>query len=477
MEFLGKNYLLGNRAAEELFNDICDMPILDAHNHANLPEIAENKNYSDIWQVEAATDHYVWELMRKRGVDEEYITGKRTNKEKWLKLAEVFPDFVGNPTYEWIHLDLKRMFGIEDLISAETAESIWTKTLELLAKPEFKPRALLKKMKVETMCSTDDPIDSLEFHKKINSEEGKLWIRPTWRPDKSMNIQNKGWKEYIVQIGQVTGIQINGIDDLIVALKKTHKYFVEQGCKATDHGIETPFGYNVSKDRADEIFKKVMGGSPPSREEIRDYISFMMHEYGKMNAEAGLVMQIHIGAVRNVRDSLYNRLGPDVGGDISNHLIEIVEPLRTFLNYFDELNESTSPQYRGLKILLYCLDPTHYPTLATLTRAFGKNVNLGAAWWFNDSPIGMKRQLEYIGSVDLLSNYAGMVSDSRKLLSYASRNEMFRRVLADILGSMVERGQIPLNLAKKLAKNMCYENPKKIFSFPIYKMYSKFGKL
>ncbi len=320
-------------------------------------------------------------------------------------------------------------------------------------------------MNVETMCSTDDPIDSLEYHKKINSEEGKMLIRPTWRPDKSMNIQNKGWKEYIAQLGNVTGISINNIDDLLSALKKTHKFFVEQGCKATDHGIETPFGYKVSKARADEIFKKVMAGNPPTRDEMKDYISFMMHEYGKMNAEAGLVMQIHIGAVRNVRDSLFDKLGPDVGGDISNHLIDIVSPLKDFLNYFDELNETTPKGHRGLKVILYCLEPAHNATLATLTRAFGKNVNLGAAWWFNDSPIGMKRQLEYIGSVDLLANYAGMVSDSRKLLSYASRNEMFRRVLADVLGTMVEREQIPMQLAKKLATSMCYENPKKLFSF------------
>lgn len=465
MEFLGQNYLLSGEIAKEIYKEISSLPILDAHNHAALPEIANNTNYSDIWQVEAATDHYVWESMRKRGVEEDYITGNKSNKEKWLKLAAVFPELVGNPSYEWIHLDLKRIFGIDELISAETAEMIWDKTIELLSNPEFKPRALLKKMNVETMCSTDDPVDSLEHHKKINEEEGTTLVRPTWRPDKSMNIQNKGWKEYIIQLAKRTDIAIVSIDDLIRALKKTHKYFVDCGCKATDHGVEIPFGYIVSKDHANEIFKKVMGGSKPTKEEIRDYISFMLHEFGKMNAEAGLVMQIHIGAVRNVRDSLFEKLGPDVGGDISNHLIDIIEPLNQFLNYFDELNEKTPAQHRGLKIVLYCLDPNHYPSLATLTRAFGKNVNLGSAWWFNDSPIGMRRQLEYIGSVDLLYNFAGMVSDSRKLMSYASRNEMFRRVLSDVLGSMVNMGQIPKKLAIDLAKAMAYKNQKTLFGF------------
>ncbi len=453
--FLGDDYLITNGTGKKIFYAIKDLPILDAHNHANVREIADNKNYTDIWQVEAATDHYVWELMRKRGVPERLITGDATNEEKWNALAAVFEDFAGNPTYEWIHLDLQRRLGITSLIDKGNAKQIWDDAKARFAKPGMKPQDLLGAMRVEVMSSTDDPADMLEHHEALVKVKGIPRILPTWRPDRSMNIFKKDFPDYVKKLEARTGKKIADISGLVAALQATHDYFEKHGCKASDHGIHTPFGYSVFVSRADEVFKKRMAGRDVEPAEIRDYASYMMHQFAAMNSRSGWVTQIHIGAVRDYRDTLFDKIGPDTGGDVCDPVIPVVEPLKALLNAFDG----------KLKVVLYSLDPVHWPSLATITRAFGKDVNLGAAWWFNDSPIGMKRQLEYISSVDLLANFAGMVSDSRKLMSYGSRTEMFRRVLADVLGAMVEKGQVPEALAIKIARHVCYEGPKAFFGF------------
>ncbi|TFF99641.1 MAG: glucuronate isomerase [Promethearchaeota archaeon] len=453
--FLDDDYLLTNPTARQIYQEIKDLPIIDAHNHADVKEIKENNKYSDIWQIEAATDHYVWELLRKRGVKEKYITGSASNKEKWMKMAEVFEDFVGNPVYEWIHLDLKRRFGIEALINERNAETIWNQVKELIKQDEFRPQALLEHMNVEIMCTTDDPLDSLEHHKVLKDSSCKTKILPTWRPDKAMQIRKEEFVNYIKHLGRRTSIEINVLADLIKGLQITHDHFENMGTKASDHGIEIPYARDISDEKANKIFQKRLKTGEITEQEEKAFKSYMLHRFGEMNVRSDWVMQLHIGAVRDICDSLYQTLGPDSGGDISNHLIPIVEPLKNFLNKFDG----------RLKIVLYVLDPNHYSTIATLTRAFGEKVNLGAAWWFNDSPIGMKRQLEYIGSVDLFMNFAGMVSDSRKLMSYGSRTEMFRRVLSDVLGTQVEKGQIPPNLALKTARYICYERKKQLFNF------------
>jgi glucuronate isomerase len=465
MAFLDENYLLSNESARQIFNEIKNLPILDAHNHGDVKEILKNDNYEDIWQVVAATDHYVWEVMRKRGVEEKFITGKTTNKEKWEKLANIFEELVGNPVYEWVHLDLKYRLGINDLISSETAQKIWDESKAILAKEDKKPQALIKEMKIETMCTTNDPVEMLDEHKALIPILGKGIIRPTWRPDKAMNIFKQDWKAYIASLGKRTGIEINNIDSLIKALRQTHDYFAEIGCIASDHGVEMPLAYKIDKEDADLVFKARLKGEELDEVDQSIFISFLMHEFGRMNAEKGWVTQIHMGAVRDVRDSILDNIGPDSGGDISDHSIEIVDPLIDFLNEFDENNMQVDEKYRGLKVVLYCLDPIHQHTLATLSRAFGKNVCLGSGWWFNDTPIGMRRQLEYIVTVDVLMNFAGMVTDSRKIMSYGSRTEMFRRVLSDVLGKMVEMGQIPVNLAIKAAKYVSYEGPKNFFGF------------
>lgn len=454
MGFLDEHYLLGNKTARELFPLVRELPIIDAHNHADVKAIADNAASADLWEAEGATDHYVWEMMRKRGVSEKYITGKdATNEEKWLALSNVFEEFAGSPTFEWVHLDLRRRFGIEDVICPANGRKIWDAALKKLQTPAMKPQGLLQGQKVERMCSTDDPLDTLEHHRALAASPIAGMVRPTFRPDKAMNIFKPDWNDYINRCEKAAGAKFRNLADLLTFLKERHDYFAANGCVASDHGVETPWGRNVSPEDADAVFRKARSGKPLDAAETSAYLSFLLQEVAEMDAAKGWVFQLHLGCVRDVRDSLFKNLGPDVGGDISNHVIDIVAPLRDFLNRFDD----------RLKVVLYCLEPGHQATLATLTRAFGGKVNLGSAWWLNDSPVGMKRQLEYIGSVDLLWNFAGMVSDSRKLMSYGSRHEMFRRVLCDVVGDMVERGQMPGYIAERLVKYLCHQRPKELF--------------
>lgn len=455
MSFLDEKYLLGSETALALFQTVKNLPVVDVHNHANVAEIAANENYKDLWQVCAATDHYVWEMLRKRSVPEELITGKNaSNKEKFMALAKVFPEFIGNPVYEWVHLDLRRGLGMKDaLLDESTAENIWNESLKILATDNKRPQGLVKEQNIELMCSTDDPIDLLQEHKEANAAFGKTVIRPTWRPDKAVNIFASSWNEYIGKLEARFHTKINTVDELVEVLKASHKYFEENGAVASDHGIEYPLSGDATKEQAESAFRKARSNQKLTRAEIDDYMSYLSVKIAEMDAESNWVFQMHIGAVRDIRATLFDTLGPDSGGDVSDHMVNIVEPLGKFLNKLDG----------KLKVVLYCLDPHHQSDLATVARAFGAKVRLGSAWWLNDTPIGMRRQLEYIGSVDLLYNFAGMVSDSRKILSYSSRFEMFRRVLSDVVAQHVLRGQFPASAAEKLMRQMCYEGPKEFY--------------
>ena len=455
MPFLDDHYLLSGDTAAHLYAEVADLPIIDPHNHADVREICEDRNYTDIWQVEAATDHYVWSALRKRGVPENLITGSAPNRDKWLALAAVFDELIGNPTYEWIHLDLKRRLGIDHLLGAATGAAIWDATLRVLQQPDMRPQALLHAMKVEHICSTDDPVDRLEYHQRLAAANLPTQVHPTFRPDKAMNIFKPDWRDYVTRLEARVGSPFRSVADLIAGLRVTHDYFAAHGCLASDHGVHTPCGYQVDAAEADTVFRKARDGRRLERAETVAFMSYVLNEVAEMDAAKGWVFQLHLGCVRDVRDTLARSIGPDSGGDISDHTIDIVTPLLPFLNRFDG----------RLKTVLYALDPAHQPSLATLSRGFGADVSLGSAWWFNDTPVGMRRQLEYIGSVDMLMNFAGMVSDSRKLLAYGSRHEMFRRVLCDVVGTMVDRGQMPAHLAERLVCHLAYERPKHLFGF------------
>ena len=450
--FLGQDYLIGNETGKRIFASVKDLPILDPHNHADVAAIARNENFKDAWELFAATDHYVWEVLRKAGVPEEKITGGASPHDKFIAMAEAFDRIAGNPVYEWIHLDL-RFLGITELLNAENGELIWRKVNEALAKDECKPQALLKRMNVSTMCSTDDPADTLEYHRAVNRDFGRVIVRPTWRPDMAMKVGKPGFSAYVERLGKRWGVRIASLGDLLEVLRKSHDFFAENGCRASDHGLTLASSGIGDAEAAAGTFLKALADEPVTPEEAANYVGYLLGECGEMNSRSGWVMQLHIGAVRDVRDRLFRTVGPDSGGDVSDLFQDHEANLIPFLNRFDG----------RLKIVLYCLDQGHQATLAALARSFGSTVRLGAAWWLCDTPIGMKRQLEYVGSVDLLSAYAGMVSDSRKLLSYGSRFEMFRRILSSTLGGMVEAGQMPEPVAMKLAKTVCYDGPLAFF--------------
>ena len=450
--FLGQDYLIGNETGKRIFASVKDLPILDPHNHADVAAVARNENFRDAWELFAATDHYVWEVLRKTGVPEEKITGNASPHDKFIAMAEVFDRIAGNPVYEWIHLDL-RFLGIDDLLNAETGELIWNKVNEVLAKEESRPQALLKRMNVGVMCSTDDPADTLEYHQALQKSQLKGIVHPTFRPDKAMNIFKPDFADYVKTLGKRWNIAIKTIDDLLAALKAAHDFFAENGCVASDHGIAVPYGLQIAKQDAEAVFQKALARKPLTEAETIAYMSYVFNEVAEMDAQKGWVFQIHIGAVRDVRDSLYNSLGADVGGDISDHLTDYVANLLPLLNRFDG----------RLKTVLYNMNPIHNATLAHLTRAFGNTVSLGLAWWLNDSFIGMKNQLEFVTSVDTFANMGGMVSDSRKILSYGSRHEMFRRTLCHVLGNEVELGQMPSEVAERIAVNLSYTRPKTLF--------------
>ncbi len=455
MSFLDERYLLETDAAHDLYRSIADLPVVDPHNHIDLAEVVENEHWSDIWEVEGATDHYVWQLMRKRGVPEEKITGDAANREKWNALAEVFPDLAGNPTYEWVHLDLKRRFGIDETISAETADEIWAETKEQLGSDEMRPQQVLRDMDVEVLCSSDDPTSRLEYHERAEDEVEGVDVRPTWRPDRAMKIENDAWTDFVAELDDVTESAPVDLGGFLDALEETHDYFADHGCVACDVGTGTePVSRPVSDDRAADVYARAQRGENLSECDVRDWKAYLLEFVGELNAERDWLTQLHVGAVRSYRQSLYDELGPNAGGDVSTQDVDVVEGLDYFLDRFDD----------EFEIVLYVLDPSHYYGVGTVARAY-PNVSIGPAWWFNDSPYGMEDQLEYAASVDLLANHAGMVSDSRKLVSYGSRFEMFRRVLANVVGRMVDRGQIPEDNAERLVEHVAYERPKELYGF------------
>ena len=454
MGFLDEHYLLESETAVDLYEVIADVPIVDPHNHIDVAEVVENEPWSDIWEVEGATDHYVWQLMRKRGVPEELITGDAANREKWNALAAVAPDFAGNPTYDWLHLDLRRRFGIETPVSADTADEIWRETKRQLAEPELRPQAVLRDMNVEVLCSSDDPASRLEYHERAVDEVGGVDVRPTWRPDRALKIENDEWETFHAELDDVTDVAIDGFDGFLDALAETHAYFVEHGCVACDVGMGTqPVSKPVNREEAEAVYETARRNDGQlSDDEVRDYRAFLLDFIGDLNRDAGWVTQLHVGAVRDYRESLREELGANAGGDVSTQDVDLVDGLDHFLDRFDG----------EMEIVVYTLDPTHYPSLTVVSRAY-PNVSVGPAWWFNDSPFGMRNQLERVANVDLLASYAGMVSDSRKLVSYGSRFEMFRRTLATVVGEQVERGRIPYANAERLVEHVAYDRPKKLY--------------
>lgn len=465
--FIHDNFVLDNKFAQELYHDYAaDMPIIDYHCHLPPAEIAKDHRYADLAELWLGGDHYKWRAMRTNGVDEKFCTGDEAPRAKFDKWAETVPNLLRNPLYHWTHLELKRYFDTDTLLSPATADEIWSSCNEQIQADNFSARQLMERSNVRVVCTTDDPIDSLEYHQAIAADESfNVQVRPTWRPDKAMAIENAElFNEYIDRLGEVSGVDIGDqFDSLMEALNKRHDFFHEQGCRLSDHGLETVYAEPFTDAEIKNIFKIARGGQALSEAEVLKFKSAMLYHFGIMDHGKSWVQQFHIGAMRNNNERLFNSLGPDTGFDsIGDYPIGTA--LSRFLSSLDK-NAQLS------KTILYNLNPRDNELYATMIGNFqdgtypGK-VQYGSGWWFLDQKDGMERQMESLSQLGLLSRFVGMLTDSRSFLSY-TRHEYFRRILCNILGNDMEKGLIPqdIPLVGQMVKNISYNNAAEYFDF------------
>lgn len=465
--FTGPDFLLGNKYARRLYRDFAEgLPIIDYHCHLPPAQIADDVRWENIAQVWLGGDHYKWRAMRSNGVPEKYCTGDATDREKFQKWAETMPSLVRNPLYDWTHLELARYFGIADrLLGPETADFIWRRCNERLAEPGFTSRGLMKKSGVVAVCTTDDPVDSLEHHGRIARDKSfRVKVLPTWRPDKGMAVENpKAFNEWTDRLAVAAGIGIRDFDDFMAALEKRHAFFHATGCRLSDHGLETAYSTDWKPGEIKAIFRKVRGGVRPLPAEILKFKAAMLYESGVMDHRRGWVQQFHLGALRNNNSRLFAALGPDTGFDSMGDL-EIARPLAGLMDRLDREN-------RLARTILYNLNPRDNLLLVSLMGCFqdgsvpGK-IQFGSAWWFLDNKSGMERQLDDLSQCGLLGRFIGMLTDSRSFLSY-TRHEYFRRILCNMLGRDMETGAIPrdFRLVGSMVRGICFENAKAYFEF------------
>ncbi|MCX8729895.1 glucuronate isomerase [Gilliamella sp. B2969] len=468
--FLDDNFLLQTDAAQRLYFDYAqDQPIYDYHCHLSPKEIAENKNFRNLAEIWLAGDHYKWRVLRTAGINENLITGNATDYDKYLTWAKVVPLTLGNPIYHWTHLELKRPFGIKNILFNEnTAEKIWLQANELLATKEFSTQGILKKMKVKAVGTTDDPIDSLEYHKKISLDNAfETKVRPSWRPDKVFKIELSGFTDYIAQLGVAADIEINSFEKLLCALTKRLDHFEQHNCQAADHGIEILRYADIPPEKQlDHILTKRLMNQSLSEVEIAQFSTAILVWLGKQYHQRNWVMQLHLGALRNNNQRMFKILGPDAGFDSIGDR-PIAEPLSSLLGLLDLTDQLP-------KTILYCLNPRDNEVIATMVGNFqgsdmaGK-IQFGSGWWFNDQKDGMQRQLMQLSQMGLLSQFVGMLTDSRSFLSF-TRHEYFRRILCNMIGDWMENGEIPadFNLVGNMVRNICFDNAHRYFQTKIH---------
>ena len=463
--FLDENFLLETKTAEVLYHEHAKkMPIIDYHSHLIPAQIAENKQFRNISQPWLYGDHYKWRAMRSNGVDEEFCTGDADDWEKFKKWAETVPNTLRNPLYHWTHLELKRYFGIEVILNPQTAKEIYDRANGMLQKKEYSVHGLLNKMNVELVCTSDDPIDSLEYHTKIASGDCKTKILPTWRPDKAMAVENTGtYNEYIEKLSEVSGIEIASFTILVEALRKRHDYFASVGCKLSDHGLERFHVEDYTEVEIKAIFLKVRSGLDLASLEIEKFKSAMLYEFGIMDYEKAWTQQFHYGAQRNNNSRFFAKVGPDTGFDSIGD-DKAAASMAKFLDRLDSENKLT-------KTILYNLNPAHNEMVATMIGNFqdgtipGK-IQWGSGWWFLDQKDGIEKQINTLSNQGLLSRFVGMLTDSRSFLSFP-RHEYFRRILCNLLGNDVEKGLLPndMKLLGGMVEDICYNNAKQYFNF------------
>ncbi|MEM1484337.1 glucuronate isomerase [Oscillospiraceae bacterium PP1C4] len=463
--FMDENFLLDTETAKSLYHDYAErMPILDYHCHINPAEIAQNRKFDNITQAWLGGDHYKWRLMRTNGVDEKYITGNGTDREKFQKFAEALPKAIGNPVYHWTHLELKRYFDCDLPISGETAEEIWNLCNQKLQEDSLSVRGIIERSNVTTIATTDDPVDSLEWHQKLKDDPTcKISVHPAWRPDKIMYIERDEFVPYLKTLEAVSGVTINSMASVYSALKKRLDHFDSMGCSASDHGVNAVVYAPADEDTLNKILEKRMEGKTLSNAETDAFkyalLIFLGKEYQKLN----WVMQIHYGALRNTNGIGFKALGADTGFDAINN-DNGMQGLAAFL---DELNVQNSLP----KTIIFSLNPNDNAAINTITGCFqaagtpGK-VQQGAAWWFNDTKTGMIDQMTSFANLSLLGNFIGMLTDSRSFLSY-TRHEYFRRILCNLLGTWVENGEYPADMKAlgKMVEDISYNNAMQFFGY------------
>ncbi len=466
-KFLDENFLLQSETAQRLYHDhAASQAIIDYHCHLIPSMVADDHQFKTLTEIWLGGDHYKWRAMRTNGIDEKYCTGKDTSDwEKFEKWAETVPYTMRNPLYHWTHLELKTCFGVEKLLSPKTAREIYDECTAKLQTPEYSARNLMIKYNVETVCTTDDPIDSLEHHIKTKNDNFAVQMLPTWRPDKAMAVEIPTvFRAYIEQLSQVSGVSISDFDDMIVALRKRQDFFAENGCKLSDHGIEEFYAEDYTEAEIKSIFNKVYGGQELTHSEVLKFKSAMMVIFAEMDWEKGWTQQFHYGTIRNNNTRLFNQLGPDTGFD-SIGTFNTAKALSKFLNRLDVQNKLT-------KTILYNLNPADNEMIATMIGNFqdgtvaGK-IQFGSGWWFLDQKDGMEKQMNSLSVLGLLSRFVGMLTDSRSFTSYP-RHEYFRRTLCNLIGNDVENGLLPyqeLDFIGKMVEDISYNNAKSYFNF------------
>lgn len=464
-----ENFLLQNQTAVELYHDYAKaQPIIDYHCHLPPKEIAENKKFANLTQIWLYGDHYKWRAMRTNGVNEKFITGDASDWEKFLAWAETVPKTLRNPLYHWTHMELKRPFGISGkLLNKDTAKEIWEACNAKFARDEFSTRGIMQQFNVRLVCTTDDPTDSLEYHQRIRQDTGfNIRVLPAFRPDKGMAIENgAAFREWVSKLAAAADVDIKNFSDYVTALRRRRDFFHAQGCRLSDHGIETAYAEDYTETEVKSIFKKALTGNDLDHSEVLKFKSAMLYELGLMYHEKGWAQQFHIGALRNNNSRMFRALGPDRGFDSIGDF-EIARPLAKLLNRLDDGNKLA-------KTILYNLNPRDNELMATMIGNFqdgsvaGK-VQYGSAWWFLDQLDGMKKQLDALSNMSLLSRFIGMITDSRSFLSYP-RHDYFRRLLCNVFGEEMEKGLIPNNMALvgNMVADISFNNANEYFGFDL----------
>lgn len=440
-KFLDENFLLSNKTAQQLYHGYAkDMPIIDYHCHLSPQQIADDHQFQTLSQAWLYGDHYKWRAMRTNGVDESYCTGDKTDLEKFEQWAATVPYTLRNPLYHWTHLELQRYFGVTDILNADSASKIYDTCTALISTKEYSVKNLLRKMNVALVCTTDDPVDSLEHHIRLKNDGFEIPILPAFRPDQAMNVSSAlNFNNYVKKLEEVSGITVSSFDDFLYALQSRHDFFASIGCKVSDHGLEEIYADDFTGSEIDTIFTKIHSGKQLNETEQRKFRSAMLIHFAEWDWEKGWVQQFHLGALRNNNSRMLQQLGPDTGWDSIGDFSQ-ARALAAFLNKLDSDNKLA-------KTIIYNLNPADNELMATMIGNYNDGsvagkVQFGSAWWFLDQKDGMIKQMNALSNMGLLSRFVGMLTDSRSFLSFP-RHEYFRRILCNLIGDEMEKGLLP----------------------------------